>query len=232
MTDIVRQALDRANPNTLADHLRSLEIGSCLATEVKQVVRMFNMGAAGADVSNLATLDVMKLPDNAKAISILRAYARKTAAAGTCGELAPQAWATTPADAQIAVSPCGDIVTLAVSDYSSIDVEYLAVRGEMVELAELAVSGDQAVLPSWITDRGVIMLLEAESLAGAVTGDFIVVKESDAKPGTTKWASLMLDREIVQFKATDAVTKCRLKLLLVSETGEMKAKLEADATTL
>ncbi len=60
---------------------------------------------------------------------------------------------------------------------------------------------------------GVIALLEAFSLAGTLTGQLRVKQPTAAAPATTL-ANLDLAKQNVLFAVADAVTSCRVKLLV------------------
>ena len=225
----LKDSMNRANPNTISDAFRKVALGQTMGSDVKQTVRRFNFDTAAADPYNLATLDTLSLDDGAKAISILRAYARATAAAGTLGELAPQAFAATPADAQIAVAPNGDIVVLAASRYTDVDVEYIAARGDVVEVV-LPVAANVATLPASWTTPGVLMVTEVEALVGTSIGKKIVLVPGAGAPAAGQ-ARLNLAKTTVTFPAADAVTSCRVRAM-ISAAIELKKVLESTTDEL
>ena len=71
-----RAQIDLVNPNTLADNLRRIALGSLLQGQIPQVRRKTNPDAAGSGSYNLATVDALPLPDGGKASTILRATVR------------------------------------------------------------------------------------------------------------------------------------------------------------
>jgi hypothetical protein len=220
-----RAQLDACNPNTLPDQLKLIALGSLLSGQLPQVRRKVNQVTNGASGYNVATLQVLQLPDGASASSIVRATVR----AGTVtGELTPVAYGTTPATTQIAVAPNGDIVTLAADAITDMDVVYLPERGDVVE-AVFPVVANAIVIPTPLTARGVITLLEAESLEGTLVQKMIVLVPG-AAPATTK-ANLSVDHASVLFAVADAVTRARVKLL-VTAAEDLCTVLEAPATTL
>lgn len=223
----LKAQLNNANPSTLPSGLQLLKVGDLLAA---LPARLFRKNPAAASY-NLATVEAIGLPEGAHAATILRAYARASGG-GTLGELAVQAYGATPADGQIAVAPNGEIVVVASAAYTDVDVEYVPEAYDVVELT-LPVTSSDATIPAAYTAApgGVLFLLEAESLAGTVTGDFIVMVPSDSAPGTTKQANLKLAKGIVKFKASDAVTSCRLKFAVVPAT-KVAELLEAQSTIL
>src|SRR5580693_6376495 len=100
----IRQYLDVASPQGLADVLRLILFGRFMRSQ--DVV--LQTAAPAADLSQLSTLSSFNLDVQAPAASVQRAYSR----VGTTGELANQAVNTTPSTGQIAVAPNGGIVVL------------------------------------------------------------------------------------------------------------------------
>ena len=209
----VRHAIDKGDPNTLASYLQLLEFGSLLQAQLPQQRRQVDMVAEGVDVYNLATLDALVLPANAKAAAIIRATSR----AGAAGELTPQAFGTTPAATQIAVSPCGDIVTLAADAVTDLDVVYIPERMDVIE-AVFPVAVNVLTLPASIQTRGVVLAVEVEALtAGAgATGPKIILVPGAGAPAAGQ-CRLNLAKTTITFAAADAVTRARVKLGLVPE---------------
>lgn len=222
----LKDTLDRANPNTLADAFRAIGLGELLRGQIPQVKRMV---APAADAGILATLESLGLGEDHRALAVIRADARATGAAGTLGELAAQAYGATPADGQIAVAPNGDIVVLLASAYENVDVTYLPARGDVVEL-DLPVAANVATIPAAYTALGVIMLLYVESTVGGATGEFIVLVPGAGAPAAGQ-ARLNLAKSTVTFAAADAVTRCTLHLLVTS-SKDLDTLLEADSNLI
>jgi len=208
-----KDAFNRAEPNVLATLLHRLRLGDVLVGQLPQVLRMKTPVAA--QPYNLSTLSVLTLPDDAKAAFIYRANARSGTVA-TGDELTVQAFATTPATTQIAVAPNGNIVVLTTDTIDQLDVIYQPERGEMVELF-LSVSSNALTIPSKYTARGVILLSEAEALAGTSAGKKIVlVPAASAAAGR---ACLNVAKTQVVFNGTDAITRARVKILVKPDIG-------------
>jgi hypothetical protein len=224
--DTQRVAFDRANPDTNSDRLRSIAFGSFLQGQVPQVRRALDADAAGTNSENLATLDAITLPDGGKANSILRATVR---AGGVTGELTPQAYGATPATTQIAVGPNGDIVVLAADAITDMDVVYIPERGDIVD-SVFPVVTNVLTLPASITDRHVVLLEEAEALEATATGRKIILVPGAGAPAAGQ-ARLDLAKATVTFAGADAVTRARVKLLVVAEE-DLAAVLEAAESTL
>lgn len=224
----VQESLDRCNPNTLADTLRVLKFGNLLSQQLPQTVHVAAGLGALSDPSQLTTVEGIGLPETRRAAAILRANCR----GGTgIGELAIQTYGTTPGSGQIAVAPNGEIVLLDADNNTEIDVLYVPQIGEVVEVANWPAPLGVLTLPSWITARGVVLLLSATATAGTITGDKIVLVPAAAAPATTK-AALKTDGTKVLFNtATDGVTEATVRLLVRYAT-DFGAALDADSTVI
>lgn len=220
-----RAQIDLVNPNTLADNLRRIGLGSLLQGQIPQVRRKTNPDAAGSGSYNLATVDALPLPDGGKAAAILRATVR---AGGVTGELAPVAYGATPTTGQIAVAPNGNIVTLAADAVTDMDVVYVPERGDVIE-SVFPVVTNAIALPATLTSRGVVLLLEAESLEGTLVSK-LVIRVPGTTP-TTGQAALNVAKSSVAFAAADAVTRARVKLLVLA-AEDLCTVLESAASTL
>lgn len=217
----LKARLDAANPNTLPSNLQTLKIGSVLAA----IPTTLRKKAAVASPYALAAELVVALPEDAKACSIFSAYAR--AGAGTLGPLTVVAPGTTPVAGQIAVAPSGDIATAAADAWTSLDVTYLPEKYDTMELT-LPVVADTLVLPTPALTAGAVMLIEAESLAGA-PGKKIVLAPG-AVPAAGQ-AALALDKSTVAFAAADAVTSARVKIA-IGASVDVQALLEGQSSTI
>lgn len=221
----VRDALNRANPNTLPDHLRKARIGDVLGSCVAQTLRDINMDAAGVSAYNLATLDTLVLPDHAKASVILRAFAK----AGTVtGALTPVAHGVTPATTQIAVAPNGNIVTLAADAVTDLDLVYIPEGQGVVFESFFPVVSHVLTLPSALAGR-VAVLEEAEAVAGTGTGKKILLARGGS-PAAGQ-AALNLVGSTVTFATADAVTRARVKMFLALDSAEQLQNVLAALTT-
>jgi len=228
MADSLRQSLNAANPQTMADLLRALGLGDLVRQSMVQQMR----GAApAASSSQLATvqqlgLDITGAPTSAngsptvnapsqgagcRAVSILQAYSR---AGANAGQLTVVANSTTPATGQVAVAPNGDIVVLAADGHTVIDVDFMAMRGDYVQLTGLTVASNKALLPAWTQTQGVLLLISATATAGTNTGSFVVLKAASAP--SNKQAALDVTKSNLVFAAGDAVTQASCELLLCS----------------
>ena len=214
--------LNSADLNTLAMHLRNLQAGSILRA-IHTTLRGKAPLAVGASPYDLATLQAFALPDDAKALNISRAYAR--AGTGTKGELAVQAFGTTPTGAQIAVAPSGNIVLLGTDAYTSVDIVYHPEKSLTVEFT-LPVVTSILTLPTTILPSALaVSLFEVEALVGTTAGKKIILVPSDSAPSTT-YANFNLAKTRVLFATADAVTSARVKYSIASAV-DVDAYLEA-----
>ena len=225
MNGTQRASLDNANASTLPDQLRLIAFGSLLQGQIPQVRRRLNPVALGTNPHTLSTLHTIVLPDGGAAASIVRATVR---AGGVTGELTPVAYGATPATTQIAVAPNGDIVVLAADAITDMDVTYIPERGDVLE-AVWPVASNAVVLPSAVTSRGVVTLLEAESVEGTLTGKLRILVPGGS--ATTGLAALNVAKSQVNLAAADAVVRVRLKLLVTAKE-DLCSVLEATAKTL
>ena len=213
-------ALNRANPNNLASCFKNLGLGQLLAGQMPQTVRLV---APVASTSQLSTVFACGLPNTSRATSIHRAYSRT----GTTGELTVGTTNSTPTGANIAVAPNGDIVVSASTTWTSIDVDYLPARGDVVTLTNQPVTSNVFTIPSTYTSQGVVYLLSCTALTGTVSGANIVVAPGVAS-STTKQVNLNLAKTQVQFVVADAVTSCTVTLLVGTVNDLAKALAGSD----
>lgn len=222
----LHSALQRANPNSLADNLRLLGLGN-LCSSVMLTRNKFSFDAAGASASHVATLDAMALDPKIKALAVTRATVR---AGAVTGELAPQAFGATPATTQIAVAPNGDIVALATDAITDCDVHFLAVACEEVvlELACDPATGIVLIPTAW-KDRGVVYLHKAEALTGTVTGQKRILVPGAVNPATPQ-CRLSVAKDAVHFTVADAITKVRVTFSVHAKENVYDELLKAETT--
>ena len=213
-----KDSLNAANPNNLADLLREFDLGDFLRAMPTQL----HAQAPAADASNLSTVRVVKLPDDAKACTVLRATGK---AGSVTGEFAPQAFGTTPATTQVAVTPCGDIAFIGTDAPTNVDLAYVPERGEVMEFT-LDVASHVLTIPSPYASR-VKLLLEAEATTGTTLGKKVILIPGSSAPSATQ-ARLNVAKTTVTFATADAVTKARVKVLL-APASSVAAKFDEDA---
>ena len=231
--ETLRQSLDRADPNTLADAARTMSLGSMLRA-MPVALRAQNPNTAASNGSQLATLQTISLPQDAKAHSIFRATARAGTAAA--GELTVAAFGATPTTTQVAVAPNGDIVFLATDAYTNVDIVYLPERGDVFGSGQtlpgtsaaavasqtmqapfaqvtLPVSSNVLTLPSSITGFQVVLLMACVANTGTSTGTKIILVPGAGAPAAGQ-CRLNLAKTTVTFAAADAVTNATVDLLV------------------
>jgi hypothetical protein len=107
-------------------------------------------------------------------------------------------------------------------------VNYVPEDGEVIALPDLPAPAGVLTLPSWITARGVILLLEAEAITATITGRKIVLVPG-AAPATLQ-ARLNVAKSTVIFNsATDVVTSARVTLLVARPVAQQLDAVLASA---
>lgn len=224
----LKAALDRSNPNTLPDAFRSIKLGQTLRQDLKQTLRRKNPSANGTSVSDDATVHTVPLADDAKASTVLRAYAR-LGAAGT-GEMTIKVAPAIPTmSGEIGVSPAGNIVTLAADAITDLDVEFIAMRGDVVEFDAPVVTNAIAI-PAAMLARGVVDMLAAKALTGGVVGDKII-QTSSGSAASAASSRLDLAKANIKFAPGDAVTTAHVKLVLAA-AADLDGLLEGSSPDL
>lgn len=206
MTTSNKTVLNRIDEASLATMCRLMALGSVLIA----LPASLRKSATAAVAYSGAPPAVSAQNQEAPALTILSAYGR----AGTAPAAALTVGAYPPAAGEIAIAPNGSIVTNAADAWTSVDVAYTVDKGEVVEFTG-DVAANILTLPTGITTRGAIRLLEAEALVGTSTG----AKFCDvigAAPAAGE-AALTTGLATVRFNGGDAVTKARVKLLVCSD---------------
>ena len=222
----VADALNVATPDKLPEYLQQLAIGSCLRADCAQLYQQTPV----ANAYNLAAVLVIALPDDAKAASVIRATVRTGT---TKGEYTSAAINATPQTTQIAVTPSGDLAVIAGDAPTGMDVVYQPLTGDVYQVT-LPVATGIMTLPAAQTTApsGVMILMEAEVLAGTTLGKKIILApaaDNSTLPATTK-ACLSADHTLVLFNnATDAVTSARVKFMVIPAI-DVNTILEAAAS--
>jgi hypothetical protein len=235
----LKNALDAAKPDTLADIFRTIALGDVLRDQIPQVLRK---QAPAADPSQLSTLQSFGVvAKGAPAAFIARARGWRVSSAGaTPEELAPQAYGATPSTGQIAVAPNGDVVVLASDNWVDVDVTYLPERGDVVVLPPLPVASGLLTLPDNVLDangnRMVILLLGANATVATAQGQkkILVPAGTLGSPSlpSAGQARLTIDGLGVEFNTgTDAVTQAVVTLLVVS-ANDLDTLLEQSSSIL
>lgn len=215
-------ALNQANPNQLADALRSVDnsgqpkgigLGSWIRQQSAQRQNVA-ASAAGANPYILSTSQGVQLPDDAKCGYLLYAYAR--AGTGTPGALtidgvAPEKFSgSEPAAGHCTVSPSGDIMFNHTDAWTGVDWLYIPMKYDTFELT-LTVAANVLTLPTNIYKgvAKVVSIFEVQATLGTSTG-FKIIDVVGTAPAAGH-AALNTAKTTVSFQATDAVTQARVK---------------------
>jgi hypothetical protein len=224
MTGTVYDRMNAGNPNTMPAHKQALGGEGNLAAAGQMFLK--NVDPA-VNSYQLATVEALGLHETLPAASILSAY---SVGGTTLGQLTIMKKGVTPQTGEIAIAPNGDIVVLGADAITSVCVSYMPMIGEVVEFTAAVATGILTI-PAAYTSQGVVYLLEAEGLAGALPVKKNVLEPAAALPATTK-AALKHDRTQVLFNhATDALTSARVKLLLAPKVNKYTGLL-SEATTV
>lgn len=230
MTETLREATNRANPNGLPDIFRALGIGDILTQRLPRVMRA--QVPTASDVTSAAALveDRIRLPSDCKASRIRRAWAR--AGGGTLGEMTIHALGADPGANEIAVAPNGDIVSRHADAYTSVDVDYEPVIGKVITVSNVPVVAGTGVctLPAWVVALHPHLLIQATSTAGTLVAAMTTTFRAAAAPATT-FACLNLIGTIVYFAVADAVTMCNLTIVVDGDVPDPQLLLTATNTS-
>ena len=235
-------AMKDVNPsaNTIADYfLKMGGIGPIVLGQLPQVLhRKVPAVDAGAPVSTVISI---ALPDEAKAdpSGVVSVYVRAVSGGAVVGHYVQKSTTpfTTPTTGTFATQPNGNIMLLAADLPTDVDVTYIPMRGKVITLDAQPVAADVFAIPSVLTATpnpnasgmpgGVIALLEVYSLAGTLTGQ-LRVKAPTATAPATGLANLDMAKENVLFAVADAVTSCRVKLLVCPDV-DLQTVLQAQS---
>lgn len=216
----IKDSLNYPDVAKVGDLLRAIAFGDLILGQMNQVRRSVDMTAQVASGYNLATMQaiVMATSNLPPACTVLRATAR---AGGVTGELTSVGYGVSPTTGQIAVAPNGSIVTLASDAITNVDVSYTPERGQVIEYTGPVPSATGVMaLPTSIIGNGIVLLLEAEVLTGAVVGKKIVLVPGGTGPATLN-ARLAVAKTTVNFnQATDLPTRARVKFLVSMPAGD------------
>jgi hypothetical protein len=221
----LKDKLNAANPNELADMLKAIGLGD-IARALPTKLYAAAVVASPADM--IANVQTTQLPNDAKAVKVVRAYAR--AGSGTLGELTVDAppMSSATAAGHVNVSESGDITYASADAWTSVDVEY-ATEKLNVQIVNLLVSAtaDTFVVP---TNFGTaVRLMSVTVTAGTTTGVYAVVAPSDSKPGSTKQVNFKLAKDKILTKATDAATAMTAVIgYAPAASKDLNALLEGD----
>lgn len=208
MSRSLRTILNESNPNKLAGAMQLVRAGDFL-------------GRIARSIRVTVSSNKIVLPLNARADVILACYVT----AGTVSGRFTPVYDSTPATTQVSTDAVGNVVFLSTDAVTEAELTYLPFEGEIVEEVVPVASG----LASPSGSRRILCALEAEALAGSVTGVKILDDRATAAPATLHAAQNKLGTGILFNVATDAVTSARIKYIATPGFG---VALPALATTL
>ena len=207
----LKAAIDRANPNTLADGCRAIKLGQTLMQNMTQAFRRRNIHVTdGVSPYDGATLDTIQLPDDCKATRLI--MVRTLASGVAVQEYTLDANDATPITLHAAIQPTGNISVLTLDAITSIDIVFLPCRGDMFEVT-LPVVANFLTLPAVMTTPGVIYLSQCEAMTiggGGLIGTKVVLTPAAGAPAAGQ-ARLDLAKATVQFAAADLVMSARVR---------------------
>lgn len=224
MADSFKTVLDFANPSFLADMFRRAKIGTVLRALTTNLRR--KVPGANA-LTQLATLQSIALPDDAKASAVTRAYAYS--GTGTLGELAVQLFGVTPGATQVGVAPNGDITFLAADAYTLVDVQYTPEKQDVASFT-LPVVAHVLTLPTAVTTPGCTNALEVTSTKGGVVSKMIILIPGSGAPAAGQ-CRLNFLKTTITFAVADAVTEATIKVGTLPAV-DVDALLEATETAI
>lgn len=223
MSETVKQSVNRADPNLLADLLRNLKFGDVLRA---LPVYLRNQTPV-ADPSFPAGAVGLKLPNDAKSVQgggVSNEYGAYSRSLGGVVKFAYVTDGAAPASGYYGITASGDVLFNAGDAPTGVDVYYIPEKQDIVTLT-LPVSSDVLTIPSTLTALGVVSLLSATVLTGASTGEKIVI--ANASSLFAGMAHLNGARSTVTFYAGEA-TKATVTLGVACST-DVNALLEAVA---
>lgn len=210
MARSLKAILNEANPNKLPTGAQQAKLGSML-------------GLVPRSIRATVVSHKIVLPDAAKAVAVLQAFSIAGTLTGALTPVKDGAVAT----GQVGMDAMGNILFATADAVTQADVVYLAQEGQVFEDFVPVTANVGTPLGG----RAVQKLLEAESLAGTLTGVLTPI----ARGGTvaTGQAASSLSGTGVNFFAANAVTKARIKYIAVPGVGSTGAALgtELDSET-
>jgi hypothetical protein len=205
----MRDVLNAANPNTLADAARAVALGNVLAGQYRVV-------------QAVPVSDAVILPNEMKIGTLVSVLAR--AGTGTPGPCTLDAVGATPAVAShVAATFSGDLVCLAADAWTSVEIVYQPVIGDVVSLVGARVTAN------------VLAAVGCRKLISAIgyTALGVPVALTQITPGAVAagQVAMSLSQEQINFAAADAIVSCDI-VYVKAPTVELGAALDTDATIL
>jgi hypothetical protein len=188
MANTLKDVLNRANPNTLADAARAGKLGSMLG-----LLAAFKKGAVSSNIMTLA--------EGQKALVGLIAYVTAGSVTGVM-TFVPG----TPATTQFTVNKDGNIQFFATDAVTAAEVSYIPMEGDIIEEDALVVSN--TFTPAG--GRTARLILSATATAGASTG----AKTTAARAAAPSAGQVAVTAAgLIAFNGTDAVTRATVRFI-------------------
>jgi hypothetical protein len=187
----VKEQLNVANPNDLADLIRLAKAGFGFSQCVPRSQRL----------TVAANLAVPAVP----ARQILRCFA---SVGGTMGDKTPVGPETVPAATQCAISPLGQIEFAAADAVTQCDVDYLPVEGELIEDEVIQVTAGG--LGTFVNSKSCKQIVSAALVAPAGTPGAKVVVARGTLVGALApgQCAVQFNGTTIQFVAAEAGVAC------------------------
>ena len=231
----VRETANRADPCTLFDLMRGGKIGDILTRTIPRILRA-QVPVVSAETLGGTAYDRIALPDDMKASRVVQAHARSRSGGGggALGELAVHAWGAVPTTGEIGIDGRGDLILLGTDLYTSVDVIYEPIIGDLITLTHVPVVSTTGVCtiptPAGLGAFHVVNATSTAIGAGGLLSSMIIDYPNTTAPATTL-ALMNLAGTIVYFAIADAVTECSLTLYVPSAV-EPVAGLVVDSTVI
>lgn len=195
LTRTLRDAANESNPNKVPQVFRN-RAGDMM----NGLLRYFRGTVAS---------DILVLPADAKAVALQNGFI--IAGTGGTGPLDPVAEDATLASGQATIAPNGDIIFFTTDAVTEAEVWYHAQEPTLVEITTVVIP---ATGVASLSPNQAVRLIEAEALAGTVTGVATILQRGTLQAGLAAGeAALQLDGATVEFLIADAVTSARLKFV-------------------
>ena len=225
-----KDTLNDANPTSLGSALQQVRLGDIIRS---LPLKRYKLVPTAASATVIATTDTIILPDDAKCEKLLKVYVRTGSNSVTGALLCDEgAQTTTITTGHAARTEAGDIAFFATDALTLVDIYYMPAKMDVVTLDLPVVAGTGiCALPTWVTAKGVHMVMGAVITAATNKGTCAVITPSASVPTTTLNVNLNVPKTQVQFRIADAVTRATVKLGLIPAT-DLDALLQADSTVV
>lgn len=201
LTNSMKAAFNRANIGSLPSLFLQFGLGDWLRAQKTKLWATAPTTDPYGPASNVSIF----LPDDAKAETVLGAYAR--AGTGTTGPLTVVAYSATPSAGDVAVAPDGNIIFHAADAWTSVDITYLPKEGDVAEYILPVVSG-VVTLPTSIVATDILEVQRNDTSTA-----YEQITAPAASNSTTGTACLNLAKTEVLLDSADDATSVRVKLV-------------------